>query len=114
MQTTAAEREEFRASLRAFLAEHSAEQDVRRLLADPIGLDPAVWRQLAEQLGVTSMLVPATDGGQGLSYLELAVVLEETGRALLCAPVLSSCALATAAVTLAAPSPAGAALLRDL
>ena len=42
--------------------------------------------------------VPEEYGGQGFSYGELGIVLEEMGRALLCAPYFSSAVLATTTI----------------
>src|SRR5438552_4755431 len=58
------------------------------------GFDPAVWRQMAEQLGLQGLAIPEEYGGSGFTYVELVVVLEEMGRALLCAPYFSTIALA--------------------
>jgi alkylation response protein AidB-like acyl-CoA dehydrogenase len=98
MQTTAADREQFRKGIRSFLEQRSAEAEVRRLIEDPLGYDPSVWAQLSDQLGLPGVLIAEADGGQGLSYVELALALEESGRTLLSAPLLSSSALATAAL----------------
>jgi alkylation response protein AidB-like acyl-CoA dehydrogenase len=59
------------------------------------GYDPAVWAQMANELGLQSLIVPEEHGGQGFTYVELTVVLEEMGRALLCAPYFSTVVLAT-------------------
>src|SRR5437763_12420775 len=58
------------------------------------GYDPAVWRQMGEQLGLQGLAIPEEHGGSGYGYVELVVVLEEMGRALLCAPYFSTVALA--------------------
>ncbi len=89
---------ELRAAVRDFLARKSAEETVRRLMATPGGYDPAVWQQMSDQLGLQGMAVPEEYGGAGFGYLELGIVFEEMGRALLCAPYLSSVALATEAL----------------
>ena len=89
---------ELRATLRDFLAAKSAEPEVRRLMATETGYDPAVWAQLSDQLGLPGLAVPEEYGGAGFGYLELGIVFEEMGRALLCAPFLSSVALATEAL----------------
>ncbi|MBO0748739.1 MAG: acyl-CoA dehydrogenase family protein, partial [Acidimicrobiaceae bacterium] len=52
------EQEELRASLRRFLEERSPETEVRRLMATEEGYDPAVWRQMAEQLGLHGLAIP--------------------------------------------------------
>jgi alkylation response protein AidB-like acyl-CoA dehydrogenase len=52
--------------------------------AEPLGFDPALWRQLAE-LGAATMGLPEAAGGDGAGLLILAIVAEEAGAAL--APV---------------------------
>jgi alkylation response protein AidB-like acyl-CoA dehydrogenase len=92
------EQEELRRLVRRFLEEKSPETEVRRLMATTEGYDPAVWRQMAEQLGLQAMIIPEALGGAGFGYVELLVVLEEMGAALLCAPYFSTVALATNAL----------------
>ena len=58
------------------------------------GYDPAVWTQMAEQMGLQGLHIPEEFGGSGFSYVELGIVLEEMGRALLCAPFFSTVVLA--------------------
>jgi alkylation response protein AidB-like acyl-CoA dehydrogenase len=89
---------ELRATVRDFLAGKSAEPAVRRLMADPAGYDLAVWKQMSDQLGLPGLAVPEEYEGAGFGYLELGVVFEEMGRALLCAPYLSTVALAAEAL----------------
>ena len=50
------------------------------------GCDAAVWKQMAEELGLQGIHIPETYGGQGFGFLELCIALEEMGRVLLCAP----------------------------
>src|SRR5690606_3782735 len=88
------EQEELRRITRQFLESKSPETEVRRLMETTEGYDAAVWSQLANELGLQSLTIPAEDGGQGFTYVELAVVLEEMGRALLCAPYYSTVVLA--------------------
>jgi alkylation response protein AidB-like acyl-CoA dehydrogenase len=92
------EQEELRRAVRRFLSEKSPETEVRRLMETEEGYDPAVWSQMADQLGLQSLTIPEEYGGSGFSYVELIVVLEEMGAALLCAPYFSTVALATNAV----------------
>jgi len=91
------EQEELRRSVRRFLADKSPETEVRRLMETDTGYDPDVWAQMAEQMGLQSLAIPEEYGGAGFSFVELVVVLEEMGRALLCAPFFSG-VLAAAAV----------------
>jgi len=92
------EQEELRTAVRRFLQEKSPETEVRRLMETEEGYDPAVWSQMAEQLGLQSLIIPEEFGGSGFTYVELIVVLEEMGSALLCAPFFSTVALASNAL----------------
>jgi alkylation response protein AidB-like acyl-CoA dehydrogenase len=92
------EQEELRTAVRRFLADKSPETEVRRLMDTTEGYDPAVWAQMADQLGLQSLTIPEEYGGSGFSYVELTVVLEEMGAALLCAPYFSTVALAANAL----------------
>jgi alkylation response protein AidB-like acyl-CoA dehydrogenase len=92
------EQEELRESVRRFLVAKSPSSAVRELMADPNGFDAAVWKQMAEQLGLPGLAIPEKFGGSGFSFVELAIVLEEMGRALLVAPYFASAVLAAYAV----------------
>ncbi len=88
------EQEELRNIVRQFLEAKSPESAVREQMDTESGFDPEVWSQMAEQLGLQSLIIPEEFGGQGFGYVELIVVLEEMGRSLLCAPYFSSVVLA--------------------
>ncbi|MCU1453280.1 MAG: putative acyl-CoA dehydrogenase [Acidimicrobiales bacterium] len=88
------DQEELRRIVRQFLDNKSSEAAVREQMDTESGYDPAVWSQMAEQLGLQGLIIPEEFGGSGYSYIELIVVLEEMGRALLCAPYFSSVVLA--------------------
>jgi alkylation response protein AidB-like acyl-CoA dehydrogenase len=92
------EQEELRRMVRRFLEEKSPETEVRRLMATSEGYDPAVWKQMAGQLGLQSLAIPEAYGGAGYGHVELMVVFEEMGAALLCAPFFSTVALAANAL----------------
>lgn len=92
------EQEELRRAVRRFLQDKSPEAEVRRLMETAEGYDPAVWSQMADQLGLQSLAIPEEYGGAGFGYVELIVVLEEMGAALLCAPYFSTVALAANAL----------------
>ena len=92
------EQEELRTMVRRFLNDKSPESEVRRLMATEEGYDPAVWRQMAEELALQGLGIPEEYGGQGFGPVELYVVFEEMGAALLCAPYFSTVALAVNAV----------------
>ena len=88
------EQEELRKTVRAFLEAKSPETAVREQMETEDGFDPAVWSQMGEQMGLQGLHIPEEYGGSGYSYVELGIVLEEMGRALLSAPFFSSVVLA--------------------
>ncbi len=92
------EQEQLREFVRSFLADKSAESAVREQMDTEQGYDEAVWNQMAEQMGLQALAIPEEFGGQGFGFIEQVVVLEEMGRALLCAPYFSSCVLAANAL----------------
>lgn len=89
------EHEELRATVRAFLADKSDEAAVREQMATDRGFDAEVWTQMAEQMGLAGLIIPEEHGGAGYTYVELLIVMEEMGRALLCAPFLGTAVFAT-------------------
>jgi alkylation response protein AidB-like acyl-CoA dehydrogenase len=92
------ELEELRGTLRRFFADKSPSAEVRRLMETAEGYDPAVWEQMAGQLGLQGLAIPEEYGGAGFGMREVAVVMEEMGRSLACAPYLSSAVMAAAAL----------------
>ncbi len=105
------EQEELRNIVRQFLEAKSPEAAVREQMDTERGYDPEVWSQMAEQLGLQSLIIPEEFGGQGFGYVELTVVLEEMGRSLVCAPYFSSVVLAANTVLQSGDDDAKAALL---
>ena len=104
------EQEEFRTSLRRALEARSPTKEVRRLMATEAGFEREGWQRLNQELGLTAILIPESYGGQGFGHAEAAIVLEEMGRGLLCAPFLST-VLATTAILNAASEEQKRALL---
>ena len=92
------EQEQLRGFVRQFLEEKSPEAQVRAVMETEAGYDEAVWSQMAEQMGLQGLAIPEEYGGQGFGWVELGIVLEEMGRALLCAPFFSTAVLATSAL----------------
>ncbi len=105
------EQEELRRFVRQFLEDKSPESAVREQMDTEKGYDDAVWGQMAEQLGLQGLIIPEEYGGSGFGYVELIVVLEEMGRALLCAPFFSSVVLAANTLMHSGDEEAKAALL---
>jgi len=84
------EQEELRGMVRRFCESRSPSPEVRRLMATDDGYSPEVWELMASQLGLQGLAIPERFGGAGFSRVEQAIVLEEMGRVLLCAPYLAS------------------------
>ena len=92
------EQEQLRDAVRRFLEAKSPSTEVRRLMETTEGYDPAVWSQMANELGLQSLHIPEEYGGQGFTFVELGIVLEEMGRVLLSAPYFSTVVLAADAI----------------
>ncbi|MCX4795716.1 MULTISPECIES: acyl-CoA dehydrogenase family protein [unclassified Streptomyces] len=89
-----AEQDEIRRALRELLAEHGGSDDVRSAVRTADGYDAALWRQLAQDLGLPGLALPEEYGGVGRGLADLAVACEETGHALLPSPLIATAALA--------------------
>jgi alkylation response protein AidB-like acyl-CoA dehydrogenase len=74
--------------LRELVRDVLAKQPVR--VREPGSYDSALWRRLGTELGLTGLALSSAVGGADASLVDLAVVLEETGRALLALPYLST------------------------
>jgi alkylation response protein AidB-like acyl-CoA dehydrogenase len=92
---TAEDRAAFQDATRRLLADFCTEADVRRTMALEAGFDPDLWRRLAE-LGIVGLIVDEVHGGAAAGPMELELVMEEAGAALLCAPLISSGVLSAA------------------
>ena len=89
---------EFRTVLRRFFEDLSPATEVRRLMETGDGFDETGWRRISQELGLTGIAIPEAFGGQGFGFVELAIVFEEMGRRLVCAPYFSSVGLAANAI----------------
>jgi acyl-CoA dehydrogenase len=107
------EQEQLRASVRRFLDDRAPLEFVREMYDDPRGTTDAVWSGLVD-LGVTGLLVPEAHGGAGMGMVDVAVVVEELGRAVHPGPFASSAIGATSLVLLAGTDADHAALLPGL
>jgi alkylation response protein AidB-like acyl-CoA dehydrogenase len=83
-----------RENVRAAFADLSPVAEVRRLMETGQGWSPETWRRLCRELGLAGLAVPEEHGGSGFGEVELGIVFEEAGRALLCAPLLATVGLA--------------------
>ncbi len=94
------DQELLRATVQRFLAEQAPIAYVREMLDDQRGTTDTVWAGLAA-LGVIGLLVPEAHGGAGMGMVDMAVVLEEMGRAVHPGPFASSAVGAVSVVALA-------------
>ena len=83
---------------REFLSRESTPRAVRAAMEDPRGFSDATWRQMAE-MGLPGVAIDAGYGGQGLGMVELALVLDEMGRAAYPGPYFATALLAASAIT---------------
>src|ERR1700758_1269489 len=68
------EQEMLRQSARALLEKECPSAVVRKLMDDERGLDPALWKKMAE-LGWLGLVIPEKYGGGGLSYVDLVLIM---------------------------------------
>jgi alkylation response protein AidB-like acyl-CoA dehydrogenase len=86
------EQEMLRRSARDFLAKECSSKVVRKLMDSSDAYDKALWQKLAG-LGWTALGIPEEYGGVG-TFLDLVVVLEEAGRALMPGPFFATMGMA--------------------
>jgi len=94
---TAEDRAAFQDATRRLLTDFCTEADVRRTMDLEAGYDPALWKRLAD-LGIVGLIIEEAHGGAGAGPMELELVMEEVGAALLCGPLISSGVLAAALI----------------
>ena len=87
------EQEMLRDAAKRFLADNCPTKFVRQMMADPTAHDAAFWKKLVE-LGWPGLLIPESYGGQGGSFLDMTVIVEEAGKALVPGPFFTSALLA--------------------
>jgi len=92
------EQEALRETVAQFLGGKSPSSEVRRLMETTEGYDESVWKQMGEQMGLQGLHIPEEYGGQGYTFVELGIVLEEMGKVLLCAPYFATVCLAANAI----------------
>jgi alkylation response protein AidB-like acyl-CoA dehydrogenase len=89
------EQEMLRDSAKRFLADNCSTKFVRQMMAHETAHDAAFWDKLIG-LGWPGLIIPEDFGGQGGTFLDLTVIAEEAGKALVTGPFM-------AATTLGAP-----------
>jgi alkylation response protein AidB-like acyl-CoA dehydrogenase len=94
MQFGLSESQEFlKDSARKFFAGECPSAEMRRLMETETAYDAALWSKLTDQ-GYTGIIFPEAYGGVGLGKVELMLLMEEAGRALLPGPFFSTVVLA--------------------
>ncbi|HWB65448.1 MAG TPA: acyl-CoA dehydrogenase family protein, partial [Mycobacteriales bacterium] len=91
-----AEQQELRRAVRDLADDHCPTSRLREVIESPTGYDGGLWRRLAGDLGLAGIALSAASGGSDGSFVDLAIVLEEAGRALLPVPLLGTTIAAVA------------------
>ena len=91
------EQELLRASARRFLENECPTAFVRHRMAEPAAMTDVFWQRLADQ-GWFGILFPEEAGGSGLGLVEMTVLMEEMGRAVMPGPFFSTVLLGGAAI----------------
>lgn len=80
-------------SARGFLEKECPKKLAKDMMEDERGYSPELWRKMAD-LGWLGLAFPEDYGGVGSSFLDLVVLLEEMGRALVPGPFVPTVVLA--------------------
>jgi alkylation response protein AidB-like acyl-CoA dehydrogenase len=91
------EQEMLRDSARRFFESECTTQFVRQRMAEPAAVTDEFWQKLAEQ-GWFGIVYPEEEGGSGLGLVDLVLLMEEMGRAVMPGPFLSTVLLGGAAI----------------
>jgi alkylation response protein AidB-like acyl-CoA dehydrogenase len=91
------EQELLRNTARKFFENECGSDTVRRLMETPEGISPELWKKIAEQ-GWLGLIYPESYDGMGLGLVDLVVLMEEMGRAVVPGPYFSSVLLGGLAV----------------
>jgi alkylation response protein AidB-like acyl-CoA dehydrogenase len=91
------EQELLRSTARKFFENECPSEVVRALMETPDGMSPALWAKLGEQ-GWLGLIYPEAYDGMGLGLVDLVVLMEEMGRAVVPGPYFSSVLLGGLAV----------------
>lgn len=101
-------------SAHAFLADAAGPDAQRAAVESADGFDATLWGRLVGEMGFAGLMVPEGHGGAGLGAVEMALVLEETGRTLAAVPFFETAVLAVQGVLAAGSAEQQAALLPRL
>ena len=85
-------------TVKRFVAERTPMAKVRAVIDSDATYCVETWRQIAQQLGLAALSVPAEYEGVGASQSDIAAALRELGAGLVPSPLLGSAVLATGAL----------------
>jgi alkylation response protein AidB-like acyl-CoA dehydrogenase len=91
------EQELLRSTARKFFENECSSEVVRTLMETPEGMSPELWAKLAEQ-GWLGLIYPEAYDGMGLGMVDLVVLMEEMGRAVVPGPYFSTVLLGGLAI----------------
>ncbi|MCI0548034.1 MAG: acyl-CoA dehydrogenase [Candidatus Rokubacteria bacterium] len=91
------EQDLLRSTARKFFDNECPSTTVRALMETPEGMSDALWKKIAEQ-GWLGLIYPEACGGMGLGVVDLVVLMEEMGRAVMPGPFFSSVLLGGGAI----------------
>ena len=91
------EQELLRSTARKFFENECGSDTVRRLMETPEGISPDLWTKIAEQ-GWLGLVFPEAYDGMGLGLVDLVVLMEEMGRAVVPGPYFSTVLLGGLAI----------------
>lgn len=86
------EQEMLRDAAKRFLADNCSTKYVRQMMADPTAHDAAFWQKMVEQ-GWPGLLIPEHYGGTNGTFLDMTVIAEELGKALVPGPFFATALL---------------------
>jgi alkylation response protein AidB-like acyl-CoA dehydrogenase len=91
------EQELLRSTARKFLENECTSAFVRARMEEPAGVTDEFWAKLAEQ-GWLGLIYPEENGGSGLGFVDLTVLMEEMGRVVMPGPFFSTVLLGGLAI----------------
>lgn len=96
------EQEEFRQTIRRFVAGVAPTSGLRDVVTTECGYDAAVWTRMNRELGLAGLLIPEEYGGADATMVEAVIAMEELGRAVVPCPLFSTVALGVVPILMTA------------
>ena len=87
------EQEMLKTMARDFFTNECPKTHVKEMMDDEKGYSPELWKKMAE-LGFLGLVIPEEYGGTGGNFIDLMVLMQEMGRAVLPSPFISTVLLA--------------------